>query len=124
MPLILALASSIVERPCIDPISTDMRRNKERDHRDAERCAEEAIEYVWVGAHLLCRTLKMSHGYGWRGSCAAGGVTDMAVGSGVWLGLFSLAPICASIVTTIRRNAAINAILALSVSFAFRFSAD
>jgi hypothetical protein len=30
----------------------------------------------------------MSHGYGWRDSCAAGGVTDMAVGSGGWFGLF------------------------------------
>src|SRR5437762_2161545 len=29
-----------------------------------------------------CLTSKMSHGYGWRGSCAAGDVTDMAVGSG------------------------------------------
>ena len=34
----------------------------------------------------LCLTSKMSHGYGWRGSCAAGDVTDMAVGSGALLG--------------------------------------
>src|SRR3954451_17874986 len=33
-------------------------------------------------------TSKMSHGYGWRGSCAARDVTDMAVGSGALLGLF------------------------------------
>jgi hypothetical protein len=32
----------------------------------------------------------MSHGYGWRDSCAAGGVTDMAVGSGDWLALSNL----------------------------------
>jgi hypothetical protein len=30
----------------------------------------------------------MSHGQGWRDSCAAGGVTDMTVGSGDWFGLF------------------------------------
>ena len=28
----------------------------------------------------------MSHDYGWRDACAAGGVTDMVVGSSAWLG--------------------------------------
>jgi hypothetical protein len=31
---------------------------------------------------IFGRTLEMSHAYGRRDSCAAGGVTDMAVGSG------------------------------------------
>src|SRR5438034_5110278 len=34
----------------------------------------------------LCLTSKMSHDYGWRGSCAAGDVTAMVVGSGALLG--------------------------------------
>src|SRR5438093_3724029 len=40
---------------------------------------------------LLFRlTSKMSHDYGWRDSCAAGGVTAMVVGSGALLGRFGL----------------------------------
>src|SRR5215831_3279058 len=35
---------------------------------------------------IFCPTSKMSHDYGWRDSCAAGGVTDMVVGSGALLG--------------------------------------
>ena len=38
---------------------------------------------------IFCTTLKMSHDYGWRGSCAAGGVTAIVVGSGAWLAGFS-----------------------------------
>ena len=36
-----------------------------------------------------CLTSKMSHAYGRRGSCAAGGVTVIGVGSSAWLGTFS-----------------------------------
>src|SRR5437762_724593 len=36
----------------------------------------------------FCLTSKMSHDYGWRGSCAAGGVTAMVVGSGALLGVW------------------------------------
>src|SRR5688500_13406912 len=35
----------------------------------------------------------MSHDYGWRGSCAAGDVTDVVVGSGALLALFSIGEI-------------------------------
>src|SRR5690242_9473851 len=36
---------------------------------------------------IIWLTFQVSHGYGWRGSCAAGGVTAMAVGSDDWLGI-------------------------------------
>jgi len=36
----------------------------------------------------LCLTIQMSHDYGWRDSCAAGGVTAMVVGSGALLGVW------------------------------------
>ena len=42
-----------------------------------------AFERLWWKS---CLTLKMSHDYGWRGSCAAGDVTAMVVGSGALLG--------------------------------------
>ena len=35
----------------------------------------------------------MSHDGGWRGSCAAGDVTDVVVGSGALLGAWSV-PVC------------------------------
>src|SRR5437762_3236902 len=40
----------------------------------------------------FCLTSKMSHDYGRRDSCAAGGVTDMVVGSGALLGVLRSTP--------------------------------
>src|SRR5690349_20931191 len=40
------------------------------------------------GDSMFCPTSKMSHDYGWRGSCAAGDVTDVVVGSSALLGRF------------------------------------
>ena len=67
-------------------------RAKRRLLRSEAHGANDSLHFRFVD-HLLahlCRTLQMSHGHGWRDSCAAGGVTDMAVGSGDWFGLLAL----------------------------------
>ena len=53
-----------------------------------EFASQRLLRFVAPQTSKDCPTSKMSHDYGWRGSCAAGGVTDMVVGSGALLGIF------------------------------------
>src|SRR5262249_31082450 len=65
------------------------------DHKQLGKAESGEKCEPWREQHSrFCLTSKMSHAYGWRGSCAAGDVTAVGVGSGALLGRLGFKTIC------------------------------